>query len=83
MSAASASREKLRSGCRPWTAVPPKQTSFCQTRPAAGLQTLRTAALVRYFNLPRISEYLRITIGNEEDMAAFCATCRELFSAGE
>ena len=39
--------------------------------------------LVRYFNLPRISDYIRITIGSEEDMAAFCAVCRELFATGK
>lgn len=84
-----ASREKLRSelqamGCE----VLPSEANFIfvkPPRPAAELfQTLRTRGfLVRYFNLPRISEYLRVTIGSEEDMAAFCATCRELFSAGK
>lgn len=30
--------------------------------------------LVRYFALPRIDNFLRVTIGSEEDMKTFCAT---------
>ncbi|MFC4775589.1 histidinol-phosphate transaminase [Paenibacillus sp. GCM10023252] len=34
--------------------------------------------LVRYFNQPRIDNYLRITIGTDEEMSAFLSTVREL-----
>ncbi|WOX04569.1 histidinol-phosphate transaminase [Microbulbifer pacificus] len=34
--------------------------------------------IVRYFNKPRISEYLRISIGTDEEMAALVAACREV-----
>lgn len=84
-----ASREILRRelqamGCE----VLPSEANFIfakPPRPAAEVfQALRERGfLVRYFNLPRISEYIRITIGNEDDMAAFCAACRDLFTAGK
>lgn len=34
--------------------------------------------LVRWFNKPRISQYLRVSIGTEEEMAAMCAACRDI-----
>ena len=34
--------------------------------------------IVRYFNKPRISEYLRISIGTDEEMHALVAACREI-----
>ena len=34
--------------------------------------------LVRYFALPRIDNFLRVTMGSEEDMDTFCATMTEL-----
>lgn len=34
--------------------------------------------IVRYFNKPRISEYLRISIGTDEEMQALVAACREV-----
>ncbi len=84
-----ASREKLcgemlAMGCD----VLPSEANFIfakPPRPAAEVfQALRERGfLVRYFNLPRISDYIRITIGSEEDMAAFCAVCRELFATGK
>lgn len=84
-----ASREKLRRelqamGCE----VLPSEANFVFVKPpqpaAEVFEVLRTRGfLVRYFNLPRISEYIRISIGKEEDMAAFCVTCRELFTAGK
>jgi histidinol-phosphate aminotransferase len=36
--------------------------------------------LVRYFKLPRISEYLRITIGRREDMQAFVDCLKKILS---
>ena len=48
--------------------------------PAAKLfQSLRQRGiLVRYFALPRIDNFLRVTIGNEEDMDTFCRIINEL-----
>ena len=34
--------------------------------------------LVRWFDKPRISNYLRITIGTEQEMEALCAALAEL-----
>ncbi|WP_160152493.1 histidinol-phosphate transaminase [Microbulbifer sp. ALW1] len=34
--------------------------------------------IVRYFNKPRISEYLRISIGTDEEMDALIGACREI-----
>jgi len=83
-----ASRDKLRRdllamGCE----VLPSEANFIFVKPpqpaAEVFQALRERGfLVRYFNLPRISEYIRISIGSEEDMAAFSATCQDLFHAG-
>lgn len=36
--------------------------------------------LVRWWDKPRISNYLRITVGTEEDMKKLCATLRELIA---
>lgn len=38
---------------------------------------------VRYFNKPRIYQYLRITIGTDEDMRTFCDTLKEYPGIGE
>jgi len=48
-------------------------------RPAADVfADLRVRGfLVRYFNLPRISEYIRITIGHQADMEAFAKAFAE------
>jgi histidinol-phosphate aminotransferase len=35
---------------------------------------------VRYFNKPRISEYLRVTIGTDEQMDAVTAALKEILS---
>lgn len=34
--------------------------------------------LVRWFNKPRISQYLRVSIGTDEEMDAMCAACRDI-----
>ena len=34
--------------------------------------------IIRYFNKPRISEYLRISIGTDEEMDALIGACREI-----
>jgi histidinol-phosphate aminotransferase len=37
--------------------------------------------LARHFNQPRISDYIRVTIGTDEEMDAFLEQCRELAGA--
>ena len=34
--------------------------------------------LVRWFNKPRIREYLRVSIGTDQEMEAMCAACKEI-----
>lgn len=34
--------------------------------------------LVRWFNKPRISQYLRVSIGTDEEMEAMCAACEDI-----
>lgn len=57
--------------------VLPSKTNFLFARPPQGnaeqfYQQLKAqGVLVRYFNKPRIHEYLRITIGTDEEMAVF------------
>ncbi len=63
--------------------VLPSATNFLFVRPrrpaAEMFAALRERGyLVRYFNLPRVSEYLRITIGTREDMEGFLAAYVEL-----
>ncbi|WP_111641020.1 histidinol-phosphate transaminase [Marinimicrobium alkaliphilum] len=60
--------------------VLPSQANFLFARPPAGqsaealAQQLRDARiLVRYFNKPRISEFLRISVGTDAEMDAFLA----------
>lgn len=38
--------------------------------------------IVRYFAKPRIDNYLRITIGTDDEMAALCAALEEILDAG-
>ncbi len=57
------------------------------THPRASAPWLQQALrergiLVRYFKLPRIDNYLRITVGTEEEMEIFCATMAELLQEG-
>ena len=37
--------------------------------------------IVRYFNAPRINQYLRVTIGNDEEMDAFLEAVKEIIQA--
>ena len=37
--------------------------------------------IVRYFNAPRINQYLRVTIGNDEEMDAFLDAVKEIIQA--
>ena len=42
-------------------------------------QSLRgKGILVRHFNKPRIADYLRVSIGTDQDMNAFIAACKEI-----
>ena len=53
------------------------------THPAKSGQELQQGlrdrgVLVRWFNKPRIDQYLRVSIGTDEDMAQMCAACEEI-----
>ncbi|MDD3953246.1 MAG: histidinol-phosphate transaminase [Lentisphaeria bacterium] len=66
-------------GCR----VLPSQANFLFVRPvrpaAEVFAVLREHGyLVRFFNLPRISEFIRVTIGRQEDMAGFIACMAQI-----
>jgi histidinol-phosphate aminotransferase len=64
--------------------VTPSQANFIFVRPPAlpareWLQKLRDRAiLVRWFDQPRINEYLRVSIGTDAEAGALIAACREL-----
>jgi histidinol-phosphate aminotransferase len=63
--------------------LPPSQANFVLARPpvpAAGLfRALRQRGfLVRYFDLDRVRDYIRITVGTDSDMAAFVGTVAEI-----
>lgn len=49
-------------------------------KPAASLQqNLRDRGiLVRWFNQPRIQNYLRVSIGTDQEMEAMCTACQEI-----
>ena len=73
--------EELRA--RGWV-VPESKTNFLFAKPSgltaeAIYTNLRgKGILVRYFNKPRISEYLRITIGTDEEMDALLKAVDEI-----
>jgi len=63
----------------------PSQTNFLFVKPPCPadfmFKALKDAGfLVRYFNLPRVSEYLRITIGTDEDMAKLAAAMKTIIA---
>jgi histidinol-phosphate aminotransferase len=64
--------------------VLPSSANFVFARPPQGnaeaiyLRLKERGVLVRYFNKPRINEYLRITIGTDEEMAEFLCVLAEL-----
>jgi histidinol-phosphate aminotransferase len=64
--------------------VLPSAANFVFARPPKGnaeeiyLALKQRGVLVRYFNKPRINEYLRITIGTDEEMTAFLQVLSEL-----
>ena len=67
--------------------VVPSQANFVLARPRAiGAEALYQALrqrniLVRYFNKPRISEYLRISIGTDAEMDSLLQACGEILAA--
>lgn len=57
------------------------------THPDIEAHALQTALrdrgyLVRWFNRPRISNHLRVTIGTDEEMDGMCAACKEILQGG-
>ncbi|MEZ5452914.1 MAG: histidinol-phosphate transaminase [Thiothrix sp.] len=64
--------------------VLPSAANFVFARPLQGnaeaiyLALKQRGVLVRYFNKPRINEYLRITIGTDEEMTEFLRILTEL-----
>ncbi len=66
--------------------VLPSAANFVFARPPAGnaeavyLGLKQRGVLVRYFNKPRIHEYLRITIGTDEEMATFLQTLQTVLA---
>jgi histidinol-phosphate aminotransferase len=64
-------------------APPPSSPPGVRSPPAisgpALFQALRERGiLVRHFNKPRIADYLRVSIGTDEDMDTFIAACKEI-----
>jgi histidinol-phosphate aminotransferase len=57
-------------------AAPP--VSSGKTGPEVFAALREKGILVRHFNKPRIDNYLRISIGTEEDMDSFLAACEEI-----
>jgi histidinol-phosphate aminotransferase len=67
--------------------VLPSQANFIFTKPPSGLsaQTLATQLrehniIVRYFNKPRISDYVRISVGTAQEIDALLTAVAELLS---
>ena len=63
--------------------VLPSETNFIFAQPKHDAEmvfkTLKERGfLVRYFKLPRISQYIRITIGKRDDMEAFVKCITEI-----
>ncbi|WP_444942859.1 histidinol-phosphate transaminase [Microbulbifer sp. ZKSA006] len=67
--------------------VIPSQANFLLAKPPEpGAEALYLALrerniLVRYFNKPRISEYLRISIGTDEEMEQLIRNCKEILAS--
>ena len=79
-----ATREKTAAALRKLgCVVEPSATNFLFVKPPKDAETVfkqlkDNGFLVRYFKLPRVSEYIRITMGTEEDMDAFVQTFAQL-----
>lgn len=89
-----ACREKI-IATRAWTVarlqalgfdIMPSQTNFIMAKPGSMSAAALFAALrgknilVRYFNKPRISDYLRITIGTDDEMAALVSAVESILA---
>lgn len=67
--------------------VVPSKANFILTKPPApGAEALYLALreqgiLVRYFSKPRINEYLRISIGTDEEMDQLIRNCKEILAS--
>ncbi|MBO4473608.1 MAG: histidinol-phosphate transaminase [Clostridiales bacterium] len=80
-----ATRDRIASALRErgWT-VPESKTNFLFAAPAGiGAEDIYTklrgkGILVRYFNKPRISGYLRITVGTDEEMDALLSAIDQI-----
>ena len=64
-----------------FTVLPSKSNFIFITHPELPARKLfadlrEAGILVRYFALPRIDNFLRVTIGSEEEMEKFCATMK-------
>ena len=73
------SEELRKMGCK----VLPSQSNFIfvkPKRPASEIFTelRKDGFIVRYFNLPRISEFIRVTMGTRGDMESFLEEMRQL-----
>ena len=67
-----------------WDIVPSKANFVLARKPGVSGQTVfetlkKKNFLVRYFSLPEIDDYVRITIGREEEMDALVSACRNSF----
>ncbi len=65
--------------------VLPSQANFILAKPPTSADRLfrqlkDSGFLVRYFNQPRIEQYIRITIGTDDEMEAFTATVAHLLA---
>ncbi|WP_444899810.1 histidinol-phosphate transaminase [Microbulbifer sp. VAAC004] len=66
--------------------IPSKANFILAKPPAPGAEALYLALrelgiLVRYFNKPRISEYLRISIGTDQEMDQLIGNCKEILAS--
>ena len=83
-----ATREKTAAALRKLgCVVEPSATNFLFVKPPKDAETVfkqlkDNGFLVRYFKLPRVSEYIRITMGTEEDMDAFVKTFADIIAQG-
>ena len=73
------SAELCKMGCK----VLPSQANFIFVKPKRAASDIfaelrKDGFIVRYFNLPRISEFIRVTIGTREDMESFLEEMRQL-----
>jgi histidinol-phosphate aminotransferase len=49
--------------------------------PQTGARRYAQSIIVRHFKLPRIDQFLRITVGTDEQCAVLVAALKEVFAA--